>query len=165
MSIRTCSWLAVFLLIIAGCATQNQHVMESGSAVELRSFQTRAFDTTDKKKMLNAIIATLQDLDFIIDKADEDLGLVTGTKYSGYQIRMSVIVRPRGETQLAVRASALYNDKALKFVPYQVSSAKSAFPDGPAGGLARLTGQDFRRQPPGVVSRCQGEYEWAFSMA
>ena len=120
MSIRTCSWLAVFLLIIAGCATQNQHVMESGSAVELRSFQTRAFDMTDKKKMLNAIIATLQDLDFIIDKADEDLGLVTGTKYSGYQIRMSVIVRPRGETQLAVRASALYNDKAIEEpLPYQ----------------------------------------------
>jgi hypothetical protein len=120
MSIRTCLWLAVMLCIGAGCATRNQHVMESGSAVELRSFQTRAFDTTDKKKMLNAVIATLQDLEFIIDKADEDLGLVTGTKYSGYQIRMSVIVRPRGETQLAVRASALYNDKPIEEpVPYQ----------------------------------------------
>ena len=113
-------WLAVILFVVTGCATRNQHVMESGSAVELRSFQTRAFDMTDKKKMLNAVIATLQDLDFIIDKADEDLGLVTGTKYSGYQIRMSVIVRPRGETQLAVRASALYNDKPIEEpLPYQ----------------------------------------------
>ena len=113
--------LAVALpFILAGCVTANQHVMESGSAVELRSFQTRAFDTTDKRKMLNAVIATLQDLDFIIDKADEDLGMVTGTKYSGYQIRMTVIVRPRGETQLAVRASALFNDKAIEEpMPYQ----------------------------------------------
>jgi hypothetical protein len=113
-------WPALLLFIVAGCATPNQHVMESASAVELRSFQTRAFDMTDKKKMMNAVIATLQDLDFIIDKADEDLGLVTGTKYSGYQIRMSVIVRPRGETQLAVRASALYNDKPIEEpMPYQ----------------------------------------------
>ena len=39
-----------------------------------------------------------------IDKADEDLGLVTGTKLSGYQIRMTVIVQPRGEKQLDVRS-------------------------------------------------------------
>jgi starvation-inducible outer membrane lipoprotein len=113
--------LAVALpFILAGCVTANQHVMESASAVELRSFQTRTFDMTDKQKMLSTVIATLQDLGFIIDKADEDLGLVTATKYSGYQIRMSVIVQPRGETQLAVRASALYNDKAIEEpMPYQ----------------------------------------------
>jgi hypothetical protein len=94
--------------------------MESASAVKLRSFETRTFDMTDKQKMLNAVIATLQDLGFIIDKTDEDLGLVTATKYSGYQIRMSVIVQPRGNTQLAVRASALYNDKVIEEpLPYQ----------------------------------------------
>jgi hypothetical protein len=33
---------------------------------------------------------------------------------------MSVIVRPRGETQLAVRANALYNDKPIEEpMPYQ----------------------------------------------
>jgi len=58
--------------------------MEGGSAVELRSFQTRAFDTTDKHKMMRTIIAVLQDLGLIIDKTDEDLGMVTGTKLSGY---------------------------------------------------------------------------------
>jgi len=120
MSLRSWFLLMAFLPVLGGCVTANQHVMEGASAVELRSFQTRAFDMTDKKKMLSAVIATLQDLDFIIDKADEDLGLVTGTKYSGYQIRMSVIVRPRGETQLAVRASALYNDKPIEEpMPYQ----------------------------------------------
>jgi hypothetical protein len=120
MNKRNILWLTALVFVVAGCATQNEHVMESSSAVELRSFQTRAFDMTDKRIMLNAVIATLQDLDFIIDKADEDLGMVTGTKYSGYQIRMTVIVRPRGETQLAVRASALYNDKAIEEpMPYQ----------------------------------------------
>ena len=116
-----CSWLLIAgLLLLTGCATQDSHVLSGGSAVELRSFQTRAFDTTDKHKMLRTTIATLQDLGFIIDKTDEDLGLVTGTKLSGYQIRMTVIVRPRGETQLAVRASAIYNNKPIEDpLPYQ----------------------------------------------
>ena len=107
-------------LLLSACAPQNSHVFSGGSAVELRSFQTRAFDTTDKHKMMRTIIATLQDLGFIIDKTDEDLGLVTGTKLSGYQIRMTVITRPRGEKQLAVRASALYNNKQIEDpLPYQ----------------------------------------------
>ena len=116
------SYLLVMALpfILSGCVTANQHVMESASAVKLRSFETRTFDMTDKQKMLNAVIATLQDLGFIIGKTDEDLVLVTATKYSGYQIRMSVIVQPRGNTQLAVRASALYNDKVIEEpLPYQ----------------------------------------------
>jgi hypothetical protein len=113
-------FFALSVLLLSACATQNSHVLEGGSAVELRSFQTRAFDTTDKLKMMRTIIATLQDLGFIIDKTDEDLGLVTGTKLSGYQIRMTVITRPRGEKQLAVRASALYNDKQIEDpIPYQ----------------------------------------------
>ena len=110
----------VAALGLGGCATQDSHVLSGGSAVELRSFQTRAFDTTDKYKMMRTVIAVLQDLGFIIDKTDEDLGLVTGTKLSGYQIRMTVIVRPRGEHQLAVRASAIYNNEPIEDpLPYQ----------------------------------------------
>jgi hypothetical protein len=112
--------LFVALMLLVGCATQNSHVLSGGSAVELRSFQTRSFDTTDKHKMMRTTIAVLQDLGFIIDKTDEDLGLVTGTKLSGYQIRMTVIVQPRGEKQLAVRASGIYNNRAIEDpMPYQ----------------------------------------------
>ena len=112
--------LTVSMMLLGGCASQNSHVMEGGSAVELRSFQTRVFDTTDKHKMMRTIIAVLQDLGFIIDKTDEDLGMVTGTKLSGYQIRMTVIVQPRGEKQLSVRASAIYNNKPIEDpMPYQ----------------------------------------------
>ena len=121
MRIRKYGWaLIVAMMLLVGCATQNSHVLSGGSAVELRSFQTRAFDTTDKHKMMRTTIAVLQDLGFIIDKADEDLGLVTGTKLSGYQIRMTVIVQPRGEKQLAVRASAIYNNEPIEDpMPYQ----------------------------------------------
>ena len=121
MRMNRCAWaLIVSMMLLGGCASQNSHVMEGGSAVELRSFQTRVFDTTDKHKMMRTIIAVLQDLGFIIDKTDEDLGMVTGTKLSGYQIRMTVIVQPRGEKQLSVRASAIYNNKPIEDpMPYQ----------------------------------------------
>ena len=120
MRIRKYGWVLVALMLFVGCATQNSHVLSGGSAVELRSFQTRAFDTTDKHKMMRTTIAVLQDLGFIIDKVDEDLGLVTGTKLSGYRIRMTVIVQPRGKKQLAVRASAIYNNEPIEDpMPYQ----------------------------------------------
>ena len=64
--------------------------------------------------MLRTVIATLQDLGFIVDKADETLGTVSGTKLSGYALRITVIVRPRGETQMLVRANAQYNIHAVE---------------------------------------------------
>lgn len=107
--------------VLAGCAPSTEAVLETGkSAVALRSFQQRAFDTTDMEKTLRTVIATLQDLSFVVDKADLDLGTVSATKLSGYQVRITVTVRPRGATQLLVRANAQYMDKAIEDPkPYQ----------------------------------------------
>ncbi len=111
---------ALTAMLVTGCASQNSHIISGASQVELRNMQTRAFDMTDNNKMLRAVIATLQDLGFIIDKADDDIGTVTGTKLSGYQVRMTVTVRSRGETQLLVRANATYNLRAIEDPqPYQ----------------------------------------------
>ena len=109
------------LVAISGCAPSTDAVLETGkSAVALRSFQQRAFDTADVEKTLRTVISTLQDLSFVIDKADLDLGTVSATKLSGYQVRMTVTVRPRGTTQVLVRANAQYMDKAIEDPkPYQ----------------------------------------------
>ena len=70
--------------------------------------------------MLRTAIATLQDLGFIIDKADADLGTISATKLDRYNLRMTVTVRPRGESQLVVRANAQYNIQAVEDPqPYQ----------------------------------------------
>ena len=99
--------LLIVLGLLSGCETMShRQVLDAGSAVQLRSFQTRAFDTTDKVNTLRAVIATLQDLSFVIDDADASLGSVSATKLDGYEMRMTVIVRPRGDTQLLVRANA-----------------------------------------------------------
>lgn len=114
-----------FMFIIvgfSGCATSKAQVLAADeSQVQLRSIQTRAFDTIDKEKMLRTIISTLQDLDFVIDRADLLLGSVTGSKFvAAAAVKMTVTVRPRGETQLLVRASAQYGIKAVEDAePYQ----------------------------------------------
>jgi len=104
-----------------GCATTQEHLLDSdASQLQLRSIQTRAFDTTDKEKTLRTIIATLQDLGFLIDKADATLGSVTATKLNNYALRMTITVRPRGTTQLLIRANAQYEITPVNDpLPYQ----------------------------------------------
>ena len=97
--------------ILIGCQTtsMNQVMETSESQVAMRQIQTRAFDTTDRTKTLRTIIATLQDLGFVIDKADNELGTVSATKLDGYFLRITVSVRARGSNQMLVRANATYN--------------------------------------------------------
>ena len=112
--------LFLFFLLI-GCQTTKQRLLDSDqSQVGIRSIQTRAFETTDKNTTLRTIIATLQDLEFLVDKADHTLGVVSATKLKGYVLRMTISVRPRGETQLLVRANAQYGTTPVTDpTPYQ----------------------------------------------
>ena len=116
------------LVLVAGtfgltaCQTdsKDQILATDKSQVELRSVQTRAFDTADKSLVVRNVIATLQDLGFVTDKVDDAMGTVSGTKLAGYAMRMTVTVRPRGTKQMAVRASAQYNLVAVSdAAPYQ----------------------------------------------
>jgi hypothetical protein len=116
--------IAVFtfsFLLLAGCKTTQEQLLDSGeSQVKLRSVQSRAFDTIKTETTLRTVIATLQDLKFVIDKADYTLGMVTGTQLDTYALRMTVTVRPRGKTQTIVRANAQYHlEPVTDPLPYQ----------------------------------------------
>jgi hypothetical protein len=93
------------------CATTTERVLETGDETQLqkRSYESRIFDTSDKEKVLRATISTLQDLGFVIDRADFTLGTVSGTKYERYQIKITVSVRPKGKDRMMVRANAQFN--------------------------------------------------------
>jgi len=119
ISDRFCKTLLMLipLLLLAGCMTTHDRLLDMDtSQVQLRNIQSRAFDTTDKEKTMRAIIATLQDLGFMLDRADYTLGVVTASKARADSmqmqvhatLRITVTVRPRGEKQLLVRASAEY---------------------------------------------------------
>lgn len=113
--------LLLTFIALLSCASSTKQVLETKeSQVKLRAIQTRAFDTTDKKMMMRTVIATLQDLGFIIGEADLVLGTLSATKLDRYLLRMTVSVRPRGKTQLLVRANAQYEIFAVEDPePYQ----------------------------------------------
>jgi hypothetical protein len=101
--------VAIVLAALAGCNSSKDRLLDTEKGqVELRQIQSRAFDTTDREKMLRTIMATLQDLGFVMDKADAGLGVVTATKLDRYALRMTVTVRSRGDKQLLVRASGQF---------------------------------------------------------
>jgi hypothetical protein len=128
--------VAASAVLLTGCQTMKERVLDSSAdgqtSVELRAMQSRSFDTSDKQKTLRSVIATLQDLGFVVDKADLDLGSVSATKLSGYALRITVSVRPgaSGKTMI-VRANAQYNNMPVQDPkPYQdffVSLQKSMF--------------------------------------
>ena len=114
--VRTLALWGFVLVAVAACQTdaRQQLMATSGSQVALRSMQTRAFDTTDRVRTLTTVIATLQDLEFLIDKADASLGVVTATKTKKMaNLRMSVTIHPRGGDQTLVRASGQFNLEAV----------------------------------------------------
>jgi hypothetical protein len=51
------------------------------SQVKVRAAQSRVFDTSDKIRTLEAVVATFQDLGFQVELLDEELGIVSGKKF------------------------------------------------------------------------------------
>ncbi len=120
--------------LLAGCATTKERVLDSGdqSQLQKRSYQSRTFETADKEKVMRGVISTMQDLSFVIERADMLLGTVSGTKFSNnLAIKMTVSVRPKGTAQMLVRANGQLNVNPIEDpVAYQdffTSLEKSLF--------------------------------------
>jgi hypothetical protein len=91
------------------------------SQLKLRSIQSRAYDTTDRQMVLRGVVATLQDLEFMVEAADAALGTVSARKFLlvrglnvASDLTVTVTVRPRGEKQMLVRLNAEFNRKAVE---------------------------------------------------
>jgi hypothetical protein len=111
----------LLVTVLVSCAGKQQNILETSEPqVKLRSMQSRVFDIADQNLLLRTIIATFQDLGFVIDDAEESLGTVSGTKRSGYSLRMTVSIRPRGTQQIIVRSSIQFNLQTIEEPePYQ----------------------------------------------
>lgn len=85
--------------------------------MKLRSFQSRTFDVADRKVAMRAVIAALQDLGFIIERANEPLGLVTAARFAEPNnravVEVTVTVRPQTDGRILVRANAIFNYKPI----------------------------------------------------
>lgn len=115
--------LLVLASLLAGCVTDSKKELfaTEQSQVQLRSYQTRVFDTTEKEKTLKTVIATMQDLGFVVSKADPIVGVVTGEKYANrHSAVLTATVQERGNTQLMVRVNVQQHLKAVEEpAPYQ----------------------------------------------
>jgi hypothetical protein len=89
---RDLPWLALAVVLTTGCSPYwVRHEIQSdarvqiyraaASQVQVRSAQSRVFDTSDRVRMLEAVVATFQDLGFQIEVLDEVLGIVSGKKF------------------------------------------------------------------------------------
>lgn len=120
---KNCFLFIIISALLAGCVSDSRKELfaTDQSQVQVRSYQSRVFDTTDRDKTLKTVIATLQDLGFVISKADATVGVVTGEKYANQDSAiLTATVQERGKTQIMIRVNVQQHLKAVeKPEPYQ----------------------------------------------
>lgn len=113
-------WLSVFVLALASCAAPpptGELLAPSDEQMKLRTIQSRTFDVADRNHAMRAVMAALQDLGFIIERANDSLGLVTAARFAEpryYDVMgITVTVRPQGGGQMLIRVNAIYNNAPI----------------------------------------------------
>jgi hypothetical protein len=109
------------VLALHGCAAPQPKadlLAPTEAQMKLRSFQTRAFEVKDRQAAIRGVIAVLQDLGFIVERANEPLGLVTAARFAEPNfydvVSVTVTVRPEAEGRMMIRANAIYNNKPIE---------------------------------------------------
>lgn len=87
VSTLTCcstNWLPLLAVVLLnGCATTRipeDALRLPESTLEVRAIQTRTFSAPSKNAILAAAIATLQDMEYNIDRIEKPLGVITASK-------------------------------------------------------------------------------------
>jgi hypothetical protein len=143
-------------LFVAGCATYGgRHAIQRDSSsqiwlaersqVKVRNAQSRVFGGTDKIAMIEAIVATFQDLGFQIEVLDETLGIISGKKFLDAE-------RP-GTSGLPTYL--LYDDESL--VVFN-RSYRSWGPFYRRSDLVRLTSTVRNRNAEQLIVRTSAQY-------
>jgi hypothetical protein len=117
-------WVAILFaggLSWHGCAAPQAPpdlLVPTEAQMKIRSLQTRTFDLTDRHAAIRGVIASLQDLGFIIERTNEGLGLVTAARFAepNYYdvVTITVTVRQDSAEKMSVRANAIYNNKPIE---------------------------------------------------
>ncbi len=113
--------VVVGLALIQGCAAPQPSpdlLAPTEAQMKIRSLQTRSFDLKDRQLAMRGVIAALQDLGFIIERASESLGLVTAARFAEPNfydvVGVTVTVRSEAEGRMMIRANAIYNNKPVE---------------------------------------------------
>ncbi len=125
LSITRClipSLLVAFVLEIAGCASPPAEPVNllapTEEQMKMRNLQTRTLDISDRRVAIRGVISALQDLGFIIERANEPLGMVTAARFAEPRyydvVGVTVTVRKANEKQTSIRINAIYNNQPIK---------------------------------------------------
>ncbi len=154
-SLRFFAWIALVALL-PGCAPRASKLAIQGdsreqiwsaeaSQAKVRSAQSRVFDTQDKRRVLQAVVTTFQDLGFQVAVLDEVLGVVSGKKFVS-QSKAPLVYDPY---------YSLYNDDSL------VAFIKTYRTWGPfryRENLVRLTVTVRSRNEQQLIVRASAQY-------
>jgi hypothetical protein len=113
--------LGALLVLLAACAKppppQVNLLAPNAAQMQLRSLQTRSIEAADRDEAIRGVIATLQDLGFIIERANEPLGVVTAARFAEPRyfdvVGVTVTVREQPNGQMQIRANAIYNNEPV----------------------------------------------------
>lgn len=96
-------------IFITGCMTDSkQMIIENPQQLEVRSYQIKNYEQS-KVQTARAVVSALQDLGFIVDKADMETGTVTATKLAQYAtMKITAVIRKKNEAETTVRVNAQF---------------------------------------------------------
>ena len=108
--------LGLWVLACAGTKAPPEELLSLSEAqMKIRSYQIRAFDVKSQDKVVRGVVAALQDLGFLIERANAPMGLVTAGKFAqGGFVEVTVTVRPKGTSQNEVRVNAVFNTQTVE---------------------------------------------------
>jgi len=96
-------------------------ILSEKTALELRSIQTRTFETPDEHKVYRAILSVMQDLGYAITSLEPAAGTVTGNKLA--QLDLTATISSSDEETTTVRANAVVKINPQRLAQsYQVDS-------------------------------------------
>ena len=108
-------------LMLQGCVApepRQELFAPTDAQMKIRSAQSRTFEVADSAVAMRGVIAALQDLGFIIERANAPLGLVTAARFAEpnyYDVLgVTVTVRPQEAGKTMIRANAIYNSKPIE---------------------------------------------------
>jgi len=113
-----CVTLVALLSACAGPREPDPNLLAPTEAqLKLRSIQTRTFEVSSREMAIRAVIESLQDLGFIIERAHEGMGVVTAARFAEPDftdiLEVTVTVRPGGDGGMLVRANAIFNNEPI----------------------------------------------------
>ncbi|MDJ0388955.1 hypothetical protein QMO56_12595 [Roseomonas sp. E05] len=107
--------LLTLIPLLGACQTDSrqQVLAMTNTQAAQRAISTRMFDTADCPKVFQGVLAALQDLGFVVDRADPVLGTVSATRFGEGLVRLTITVRPGEAGRTIVRASGQLNQHEL----------------------------------------------------